>query len=162
MNKSHVKSLTTALLCDSTPRIMLLSRTVASKSRSKSIINRLKQSRDWKKCGNMLRYKNGQSVSGFARWKEYATIRLYGCDYRFAILDVYRFDERIRFAIPLRKVGGLTELPLLNTSPDETRLLLLSANELQSLHKTEDRLYSIEPPAKSIITHTLKFGVSTL
>ena len=113
----------------------------------------LKASELWELHGNTAYSIFGVAFQGIASWGAGLTIRMAGRDHRFKVLHLDRFGRRMVYLLPAAQAGNLSELPRIDLSHDEVKLLLQMADNLSKSADCQEYFMKIKTPAVNTIVH---------
>lgn len=125
-----------------------------SKKRLKKLKKRLKASENWTVSSDTIRNCSGTSISAYAEWCGIVAVNLKGTVHRFRILALYYCEEIRCFALPVRMMKSaesIKELPGIEFSPAEIRLLFDMAEELRNTKSDLETTISLKHPLRGTI-----------
>ncbi len=115
------------------------------------LVKLLKASKHWQVHDGIVRDEAGISFNGIAAWGRFVTIRMSGNYYRVRLFYLDRMEKRITYAIPVHKSEKLSDLPGINLSKTELKLIQKMAKALLYGKSCEEVFLTVSHPAKSTL-----------
>lgn len=147
----------------------LLFAVATPKAAAKRISKALNSTQDWAANATTVRDSAGNGICCIASWGERITVEAYGFQFRFQILHLDRFGRRDVYAIPINRVTPPKELPGLEATSDEIKLIFAMADATVGFSRYEERCITVPHPLKATVdqqvavwTHAFRNDISSL
>lgn len=152
---------------DDQPQLLF---TVASpKAGVNRICKALNSTQDWSSNGETVYDSAGNGIYCMASWGERITAEEHDFQYRLQILHLDRFGRRDVYAIPMNRVTPPKELPGLEVTSDEVKLIFAMANATGGISHYEERRITVRHPLKATVdqqvaiwSHAFRNDISSL
>ncbi len=156
--KRRYRKIAQAVAAGQSGSVLDLGTAESSEKRLKRLKKRLEASENWTVDSGIIRSCNGMSISACTEWCGTVAVNLKGIVHRFRILVVYYMEETRYFALPagmLKSSESIKELPGIEFSPAEIRLLLDMADELRNTKSDREITYTLKHPLRGTLYRNL-------